>query len=48
MRYVEQMLETHPKPSQSDHAVLARCIEACYDCAQTCTACADAWCRRSR
>ena len=41
--HMRQMLETHPRPSQSgDQAALLACIEACFDCAQTCTSCADA------
>jgi hypothetical protein len=36
------MLRAHPRKAQVDPAVLAECIEACFDCAQTCTACADA------
>ena len=42
MTTVERMLETHPRPAQLDHAALVACIEDCFDCAQTCTACADA------
>lgn len=36
------MLEAHPWPGNVDREVLARCIDACYDCARTCTSCADA------
>lgn len=36
------MLEKHPWPGNVDREVLARCIDACYDCARTCTSCADA------
>jgi hypothetical protein len=35
-------LEAHPQPPQGDRAVLARCVEACADCATACTICADA------
>jgi hypothetical protein len=35
------MLETYPRDFNVDKDVLARCIEACFDCAQACTACAD-------
>jgi len=42
MDHVQQMLDTHPRPSQADRSALVECIQACYDCAQTCTACADA------
>lgn len=40
--HVQQMLDTHPQPSQLDRAALRECIEACFGCAQACTACADA------
>src|SRR4051812_29399701 len=37
------MLRTYPADlGDVDRAALARCIEECFDCAQTCTACADA------
>jgi hypothetical protein len=36
------MVETHPRPSALEASVLLACIEACFDCAQSCTACADA------
>jgi hypothetical protein len=39
---VREMLETHPQPTSGDRDALVRCIEACRDCASTCTACADA------
>jgi hypothetical protein len=45
MSYAEQMLRSSPNNPPVDEAalaVLAECIEACFDCAQTCTACADA------
>ena len=42
MSYADQMLETYPRDIGVDKAVLARCIDACFDCAQACTACADA------
>ena len=43
MTHVTQMLDTYPADLGGvDRATLARCIEACFDCAQTCTACADA------
>ena len=41
MTYAKQMLETYPREFNLDADVLARCIEACFDCAQACTACAD-------
>ena len=39
---VAELLATHPKPSEVDRATLARCIAECFDCALSCTACADA------
>ena len=42
MTHVEQMLQTNPAQPQVDQDALVRCIEECFDCAQTCTACADA------
>ena len=41
MTYATRMLETYPRDFNLDKDVLARCIEACFDCAQACTACAD-------
>ena len=42
MSRANDMLNTHPRQIQIDVAVLTRCIEECYDCAQTCASCADA------
>jgi hypothetical protein len=39
--YAKQMLETYPKAITLEADVLVRCIEACFDCSQACTACAD-------
>ena len=39
---VAELLATHPKPSEVDRGALARCIAECFDCALSCTACADA------
>ncbi len=36
------MIETNPSGGMVDAATLAECIEACFDCAQSCTACSDA------
>ena len=36
------MLETHPRTVDVDAAAIARFVEACTECVQTCTACADA------
>lgn len=38
----KQMLETHPWEGNVDRDALARCIAECFECSQTCTACADA------
>jgi hypothetical protein len=38
---VNEMLRTHPKASVDTEA-LARCVDECFDCAVTCTSCADA------
>jgi uncharacterized protein DUF326 len=38
----KEILETHPAPAQFDRDLLARCIDECLACLQTCTACADA------
>jgi uncharacterized protein DUF326 len=42
MTHAIQMLETTPQQPLFDRDVLARCIDACFDCAQACTASADA------
>ena len=39
---VAELLATHPSPSAVDREALARCIAECFDCAHSCTACADA------
>lgn len=40
---VTSMLATYPKDLGGvDRQKLAACIAACFECAQTCTACADA------
>src|ERR687891_69788 len=36
------MLDAHPQPAGGDRDLVVRCIEACVDCAATCTSCADA------
>ena len=38
----KEMLETHPWPAQINREILARCIDECLACEQSCTACADA------
>lgn len=40
--HAQQMISTHPQVHGGVNDALIRCIEACYDCSQTCTACADA------
>jgi len=37
----KEMLEAHPWPAQIDRDALARCIDECLACGQSCTACAD-------
>ena len=38
----EQMIAAHPHVRGEVNTALARCIEACFDCAQVCASCADA------
>lgn len=43
MTHVTAMIKAHSKDLAGvDHDKLAACIEACFECAQVCTACADA------
>ena len=43
MSKASAMLDTYPIDlGRLDKRVLSACIEACFDCSQTCTACADA------
>ncbi|HEX3288908.1 MAG TPA: four-helix bundle copper-binding protein [Mycobacterium sp.] len=43
MSQATAMLDTYPLDLGTiDKRLLSACIEACYDCSQTCTACADA------
>src|SRR5689334_22274606 len=42
MSHATQMQYMNPSPSPVDSIILQACIAACFDCAQTCTACADA------
>jgi hypothetical protein len=37
-----EIIRTHPQPTSLDREVLLRCIDECFDCAATCTSCADA------
>jgi len=42
MMQAADMLRTHPRQSQIEFSVLAKCVDECYACAQACTTCADA------
>jgi hypothetical protein len=42
MSHARQLLQTHPRTLGIALDPLAACIDACFDCAQSCTACADA------
>jgi hypothetical protein len=42
MTHAKDMLETHPRGAAIEAGALLACIDACFDCAQTCTTCADA------
>jgi len=42
MTHVREMLETSPRTLEFDIDELVAAIEACLDCEQSCTACADA------
>lgn len=39
---VHELIAMRPQGSSADRDALARCIEECFGCAATCTACADA------
>jgi hypothetical protein len=39
MTHAKEMLDTHPGAAAVDTVVLVECIEACFDCTQTCSAC---------
>jgi hypothetical protein len=39
---VQEMIKAHPQPTSLDRDALLRCIDECFDCAVTCTSCADA------
>lgn len=39
---VREVIASHPRPASLDRDVLLRCIDECFDCAATCTSCADA------
>lgn len=40
--HAQSMIATHPQVEGHANEALIRCIEACHDCALSCTACADA------
>lgn len=40
--HVQAMIDSHPRVRAPTHEVLVRFPELCFDCAQTCSACADA------
>jgi hypothetical protein len=40
---VQEMIQTHPLSTSLEQDALLRCINECFDCAATCTSCADAW-----
>jgi hypothetical protein len=42
MTHAREMLDTYPGTLALDSATLVECIEACFDCDQSCIACADA------
>jgi hypothetical protein len=39
---VHELIEVHPHPTSVDREKLLRCVDDCYDCAASCTSCADA------
>ena len=39
---VREIIERHPRPLGLDREHLLRCVDECFDCSATCTACADA------
>lgn len=42
MTHVQQMVRTNPGDAPVDEVTIVECIEACLDCTQAYTACADA------
>ena len=40
--HTHEMSSSHPQLRGGVSDILIQCIDACYDCTQTCTACADA------
>lgn len=41
MSYAKEMLDTYPRTFNLDADLVAETVEALYDCAQACSACAD-------
>ena len=41
MIHARRMIETNPSQAPMDTEALMECIEACFDYAQACSACAD-------
>lgn len=39
---VREIIARHPRPVSLKRDLLLRCIDDCFDCSATCTACADA------
>jgi hypothetical protein len=39
---VREIIARHPRLGSLDRDVLLRCVDECFDCAATCTSCADA------
>jgi hypothetical protein len=42
MTHATEMLNAHPGTAAIDADVLIECIEACFDCSQACSVCAEA------
>jgi hypothetical protein len=42
MSHAQRILETEPRTLGIEISILAAAIDECFDCAQSCTACADA------
>ncbi|MCO5174773.1 MAG: hypothetical protein M9914_11345 [Trueperaceae bacterium] len=42
MTQAADMFRAHPRQSQIEFSVLAKCVDECYACAQASTTCADA------
>jgi hypothetical protein len=42
MSTIQRMFRSHPKPVATSGDVAAKAVEACFECVQSCTVCADA------